>query len=206
MRLLTNIQKGYAAIETKAIPKCQNQAFILVMKIIKTARKTAVFVADIVPPFFYSQRFEGPGVAADPAMRWPSVAVSEPIRYELYVLDLKRDKKKKTEISDEKKPKEERFILCRQCEHKITKPDYRFIFQGAFDHTFLNPAGQVFHIGCFSRADGCVALGESSLEWTWFQGYHWRVVVCGQCLTHLGWHYAADQAPAFFGLILDALV
>jgi len=124
----------------------------------------------------------------------------------LYASDPEKRKKTEKEEKQQKQEKRERYLLCKRCEHRITKPDYRIGFQGVNYHTFLNPSGKVFHIGCFSKAEGCMVLGEASSEWTWFQGFQWQVALCRECLTHLGWFYASESESAFFGLILDTLV
>jgi len=104
------------------------------------------------------------------------------------------------------KSKEERPLCCVHCRHPITRSIFKISVQGAFEHTFLNPAGQVFRLGCFQSADGCLVIGEPTLEWTWFQGFQWQVALCGQCLNHLGWFYRSGDGPGFFGLIAEALI
>jgi hypothetical protein len=69
----------------------------------------------------------------------------------------------------------------------------------------MNPAGFLFHIGCFAEAIGCVIVGPDSLEYAWFPGFAWRFALCGQCGSHLGWHFRSDGRGAFFGLILNRL-
>ena len=106
----------------------------------------------------------------------------------------------------EQSPEEEEYILCRQCRQAITRPVDRIAMQGAHQHTFANPAGIVFTIGCFQRADGCVPVGPASDEFTWFSGFAWRVGVCRGCLAHLGWYFTAPSGDAFYVLILDHLI
>ncbi len=95
-------------------------------------------------------------------------------------------------------------IVCRNCLFSVTDPEQRMTMEGAFLHTFANPHGHVFEIGCFSRAPGCVEGSASSMEFTWFAGYAWQVGICGSCATHLGWIFTADTRR-FYGLILDRL-
>jgi len=110
-----------------------------------------------------------------------------------------------TEALDEAERDEERLILCRQCGHGVTRPSERMELQGAHYHAFANPAGILFEIGCFRSADGCAHAGEATEQWSWFQGYAWRVAVCARCLRHLGWLYTATDRPPFYGLILNRL-
>jgi hypothetical protein len=101
--------------------------------------------------------------------------------------------------------REEPLILCRDCLHPITRPSDRISIQGRHAHTFANPHGIVFEIGCFRRAPGCGAIGPASSDFTWFAGHRWRVCICAACLTHLGWMFLPAVGDAFYGLILERL-
>ncbi|HCY86028.1 MAG TPA: hypothetical protein DHV36_12905 [Desulfobacteraceae bacterium] len=109
-------------------------------------------------------------------------------------------------LADEK---EEPVILCRTCNHTVTKPEFRITVDQGSVHTFANPAGHVFEIGCFSEAQGCTAASPSSDEFSWFKGYVWRIGICRGCQAQLGWVFSAVKdasPPRFFGLILDQLI
>jgi hypothetical protein len=106
----------------------------------------------------------------------------------------------------EQSPAEAPYIICRQCHQAITRPEERISVQGAHHHTFANPHGIVFEIGCFKYAQGCGYAGPPSTEFTWFSGYAWRVSFCTMCLTHLGWIFIADSGDSFHGFILDRLI
>lgn len=107
---------------------------------------------------------------------------------------------------EEKTSDDEEYILCRQCLHVITSSADRIAVQGSHQHTFANPHGIVFEIGCFQSAIGCGYAGPASNEFTWFTGFNWRVAVCVSCLTHLGWLFISTGYESFHGLILDRLV
>jgi hypothetical protein len=112
-------------------------------------------------------------------------------------------------VEDETKEKEpdiDEYILCLQCLQVITSPAERIIMQGTHQHTFANPHGTVYQIGCFRSASGCRYAGQSSDEFSWFKGYSWRVAVCGSCLFHLGWLFISPGSESFNGLILDHLI
>jgi hypothetical protein len=111
-----------------------------------------------------------------------------------------------TAPSDEEAPQEEAFILCRDCRHPISRPADRISIQGRYRHTFANPHGIVYEIGCFRNAPGCGVIGPASDEFTWFAGHHWQVCVCAACLVHLGWRFASTGGGTFYGLILDRLI
>lgn len=110
------------------------------------------------------------------------------------------------EASPQAQETEERLILCRECLFPITREEEQAAMSGAFQHTFANPAGIVFTIGCFSTAEGCAPVGPPSDEFSWFPGFVWRVAICRGCLAHLGWYFHAPSGVAFWGLILDHLI
>ena len=103
----------------------------------------------------------------------------------------------------------ERAIACAACAAAITSPNHRVAINGSHQHRFMNPAGILFHIGCFAHAVGCTIIGPDSLEYPWFPGFAWRFAMCGACGQHLGWHFRRQEIgehEGFFGLILDRLV
>lgn len=102
--------------------------------------------------------------------------------------------------------KEERQILCRNCKAPITGFNNIIEIEGRHEHTFSNPHGIVFTIGCFSDAEGCINEGIPTTEFTWFSGYSWRFSLCCRCFLHLGWHYQSRHGEIFYGLILSNLI
>jgi hypothetical protein len=108
--------------------------------------------------------------------------------------------------AEDNEPEEENFILCRQCRQAITRPAERISVQGSHRHTFANPHGIVFEIGCFKTVRGVGHAGPASDEFSWFAGYSWRVGFCSMCLTHLGWVFVSVSGHMFHGLILDRLL
>jgi len=101
---------------------------------------------------------------------------------------------------------EEPWIRCRACGAGVARPADRIAVGGRHRHRFANPYGIVFEIGCFAAADGCLAVGSPTEEFTWFSGHAWQVGVCAACRTHLGWRFASAAGGGFFGLILERLV
>jgi hypothetical protein len=108
-------------------------------------------------------------------------------------------------VEDETLEDEEAFIVCRHCSQLITRPADRILKDGLHRHTFANPHGIVYEIGCFGAAVGCGYSGAPTYEFTWFKGYQWRIAVCAACLTHLGWLFTSSGGDQFHGLILDRL-
>lgn len=106
-------------------------------------------------------------------------------------------------IEDESDNEQSRALLCRTCLIPITTEKQRIEKEGKHLHTFFNPAGIVYEIGCFRSAPGCLTYGSSSSEFTWFTGYIWQFVCCSSCQEHLGWKFDADDE--FFGLIIKKL-
>jgi hypothetical protein len=96
-------------------------------------------------------------------------------------------------------------LACAACRNLVTSRPSAISIAGSHAHTFANPHGFEFRIGCFADAPGCVARGADSTYWTWFPGFAWRVAICGRCAEHLGWLFRSADA-SFHGLILDRLV
>ena len=107
--------------------------------------------------------------------------------------------------SDFETSEEERWIICRQCRQRLTRPSERIQINGLHSHTFANPSGVVFEIGCFRMVSGLNFIGPPSHEFPWFAGHSWQIVICSACQTHLGWWFRGPGSNQFFGLILDHL-
>jgi hypothetical protein len=93
---------------------------------------------------------------------------------------------------------------CAACRSPVTTREASVAVAGRHVHRRTNPDGLAFVFGCFRQAAGGASIGVASDYWSWFSGYRWRVVLCRQCGTQLGWHFSG--ADAFFGLILERLV
>lgn len=100
---------------------------------------------------------------------------------------------------------EELWIACRSCHQLLTRPSHRVAVHGSHQHTFANPGGVVFEIGCFRSVKGCQLTGPPSTDFTWFSGHSWQIAICSACQTHLGWLFKSQNDGPFFGLILDRL-
>jgi uncharacterized C2H2 Zn-finger protein len=110
--------------------------------------------------------------------------------------------KVKTQDTDDADNKE--FLRCTECQYPITRKSDRIEINEKHQHVFANPHGYIFQIGCFAQAPGCVIAGEETSFFSWFSGYTWRIALCGQCLTLLGWAFHSTESQ-FFGLILEKL-
>jgi hypothetical protein len=100
---------------------------------------------------------------------------------------------------------EERLVHCRCCFQAVTSSANSIQVNGRHHHTFPNPLGIVFEIGCYSKADGCLHRGPATGDFTWFSGFSWRFALCAGCLAHLGWHYSS-LTTNFYGLIMANLL
>jgi len=97
-------------------------------------------------------------------------------------------------------------ILCRLCGQVVSRADQRMTVEGQHRHTFANPHGLVFEIGCFRTAVGCRHMGKPTADFSWFSGFKWRLAVCSKCLSQVGWLFTSLGSDGFHGLILDRLV
>lgn len=96
---------------------------------------------------------------------------------------------------------------CARCGTYMTRGALGIRMGGEHEHVLFNPAGMLFRVVCFRDAPGAVAVGNATGEFTWFSGYDWRIALCKDCDTHVGWMYEGAGSPAvFFGLIRPMLV
>ena len=99
----------------------------------------------------------------------------------------------------------ERRLLCAACANFVTELRARIEVNGSHAHTFVNPAGVIYKIGCFSEAPGTVPRGEPSDHWAWFPDFVWQTLACSACFEHLGWSFRGADS-SFVGLILERVV
>ena len=101
---------------------------------------------------------------------------------------------------------EDAWLRCAACRGRIAPESARIAVNGAHEHTFVNPSGLSFVVGCFATAPGAVPEGERSTVWTWFPGHAWQIALCRTCTAHVGWSFHAPSGASFWGLVLDRLV
>ena len=107
-------------------------------------------------------------------------------------------------LGEEEEVRPRRGVYCRRCRYRIAEEESRIQVNGSHTHTFFNPAGILFELACFREAAGCSLEGAASQQFSWFAGYFWRIALCRQCTTHLGWRFEG-QGTTFFSLILTNL-
>jgi hypothetical protein len=121
------------------------------------------------------------------------------------LLDRERDRRSYAPAAGKDRPAPgERALVCAACGNPITDEESRIVMAGSHEHTFVNPGGFAYTIGCFSNAPGCVPRGAPDDMFSWFPGWSWQVATCGSCRAHVGWLYR-NAGEAFHGLILAAL-
>ena len=111
------------------------------------------------------------------------------------------DEKQKTEQDK----KEHKALCCAHCLQGITDNMHAIEVNAQHFHTFANPAGVVYNIRLFAEAN-CQAEGPYFGDYSWFTGYAWRVVLCPQCMQHLGWSFQQGNQADFYGLISEMLI
>ena len=128
-------------------------------------------------------------------------------RYQCYKKSTGEDPDEQPSPDDQEQTefKEERVILCRKCKHHITSQHLATEVEGKHRHTFFNPAGVLFEIGCFSDAPGCLDTGAPTTEFAWFKGCSWQFSFCAVCQSQLGWQFLPEEGGSFHGLILNRL-
>ncbi len=114
------------------------------------------------------------------------------------------DQVQQVETRDTDDADKKEFLRCKQCQYPITRTGDRIKINEKHQHVFANPHGFIYQIGCFAQAPGCIIIGEATNYFSWFPGYAWRIALCGQCWTLLGWAFRSQESQ-FFGLILDKL-
>lgn len=95
--------------------------------------------------------------------------------------------------------------LCANCGGLIATESQRIAIKGEREQSFRNPSGYHHLIGYFQEASGCIAIGEPTAEFTWFEGYEYVFALCTACGNHLGWHYRKPGKAQFYGLVLNRL-
>jgi hypothetical protein len=100
-------------------------------------------------------------------------------------------------------------VRCARCRHVLTTERERLEVSGRHAHTFMNPSGVIFEIGCYRTADGARLEGMPEKETSWFPGTAWVYAHCAACHGQVGWSYVyleEHEPQRFFGLMLDAIL
>ncbi len=130
------------------------------------------------------------------------------ITWPVYLFERESSTDKKTQVNHKQQDILEhgKAVRCAYCKTVITYQGNAEQVQGKHVHSFINPGGFEFTIGCYRRA-WCKIMGLPMLEWSWFKPYTWQYALCPQCQELLGWFYHnAPDNSSFYGLILDRII
>ncbi len=136
-----------------------------------------------------------------------------------------QDEASRTEVASpdpvedvEREADEERIFVCRRCETAVATHRQLFAMRAAsFTQVFPNPHGHMKVIYTFRDARAVRPAGLPTDDFTWFEGYTWRVAYCAACDHHLGWLFeragggegfggaGSSDPAAFYGLLKDEL-
>ena len=94
---------------------------------------------------------------------------------------------------------------CAVCQQFITSDASAIHVEGGHIHIKINPQGKKFLLRCFASTSGTELSGDPTSHFSWFSGFNWQFVHCGQCGAQLGWFYGG-QGNSFYGLIKEQLV
>ena len=107
-------------------------------------------------------------------------------------------------------------LRCSTCGHPLAEASDALCVSD--DSSFVNRHGFTHSLVTLRSAPGALAVGEPSLEDTWFAGRHWTVACCERCGVHAGWLFTteagdgedaavalSDAPPTFWGLRVDAI-
>jgi hypothetical protein len=96
---------------------------------------------------------------------------------------------------------------CMFCKSVVTYSDQAIYILGNKVHSFTNPTGMRCDFYTFSSCLGAIAVGDATVEHTWFLGYRWSLALCQHCGSHLGWYYEGTSDPrTFWGILIYHLL
>jgi hypothetical protein len=111
----------------------------------------------------------------------------------------------KTEHDD----KDKTAYHCAWCGIFISHYGALVRLNGSDQHSFVNPAGVRCNFRTFQACENVIVQEALYLEHSWFPGYGWRFLVCGNCFHHLGWKYDLVKKTSglreFFGVLIEAV-
>ncbi|XP_064552707.1 protein cereblon isoform X2 [Drosophila montana] len=103
--------------------------------------------------------------------------------------------------------KQESLFYCRYCNSSLAYcSDLFAMSKHGVQTQYCNSAGYIHETNTVYRviAHAIGYSGEPSIEFSWFPGYQWHIIICKFCAQHVGWEFKAvkpNLAPkVFFGL------
>ena len=121
----------------------------------------------------------------------------------------------KTETPDENtvdnsaESKEQKYYRCKKCFIPIAVQGSECSVGTQASSTIqINPHGYLHHVLTIKDAFNIFLYGSLTPADSWFPGYSWRLCICIQCISHVGWsyHQANTTKHEFIGLRRDAII
>ena len=117
------------------------------------------------------------------------------------------------DIQEQQRPNEPiqppKRYRCKQCQTPIAfiSDEIPISDMGA-QSVQVNPNGFVHEVITVRTTQNTRALGNSVPADSWFPGFYWRFLVCGNCTDFVGWAYSRpnEWEMAFAGLSRAAIV
>ena len=112
---------------------------------------------------------------------------------------------KKKQPTHQKRP---RRLFCKTCRKLVSDIKYLTSTDGGSPkRIFRNPKGYIYEIITLSSCECIVDASMPFLKHSWFPDYHWIIINCASCQTHLGWRWKHPRRipNLFYGLICERL-
>ncbi|XP_065569893.1 protein cereblon-like isoform X2 [Artemia franciscana] len=84
----------------------------------------------------------------------------------------------------------EQGVCCKECNSSlaVTSDSLALSLHGPHG-TFVNPGGYIHDTLTYSNASGIDVITSPTMEFSWFPGYNWQIMICHSCGEHLGWKF-----------------
>ena len=111
--------------------------------------------------------------------------------------------------------KNQYYFCCKVCSYlqEIEIAKFGKVFSMSADGpsaSYVNPHGYLHETITVYSAKHVLSRGTPTARDSWFPGYLWTIIVCGNCRQHLGWKFTASEPhlkpPKFFGLTSQSLI
>mmetsp|Transcript_36850 Transcript_36850/g.57915 ORF Transcript_36850/g.57915 Transcript_36850/m.57915 type:complete len:145 (-) Transcript_36850:109-543(-) len=101
-------------------------------------------------------------------------------------------------------------IQCRRCSALLSHRTNIFSMSTEGNiGTYVNPHGCIHQLITVKQISSVKLVGRRCAEDSWFPGYSWTILNCGNCGGHVGWRFTADEKELrprkFWGLRRNAL-
>ncbi len=104
---------------------------------------------------------------------------------------------------DDKSTIEPKQFRCKTCQNPVAfEVDIIQIGDIPSDTAQVNPHGFIHEVITVHHVQNIFITGEPEPADSWFPGFCWRYLICGECTEFLGWSYhrPTEQMMTFAGL------